>query len=383
MVLEAIQTEAQEIPEIIKSDYWELPICNLGEGKYAWRPRSAYLCYKLFDGPPVTGRMHGINLNRDLLIGAHGPRGATKTLTIAYLLAKKLRMGQPVWNNFPISFYVVEPTCWDVCETHRCGSCRVGDLSYYESRPLDFDKLYTFNSELSNGAVGLTELQYYAESRTSLRLQNRFLSYQIMQIRKSALSFFYDVQDEAWADKRFSWSDDIKIYCSDVSKMNYMANSVDHELDEGEIGQWRIRDISGICTGVQYTKSRIEYGPYQFMGSKFWWIYPTKWKIDVYDAVNSMKQDQHKADATARLGQAVTKAINFFLDSEKAEVYSKDFWVKASELGGFSVPPTEGGKVMVAYGIERVQHGQNKWYYDLSSVLEKAGDNGAKGKENR
>src|SRR4030042_3942033 len=136
----------------------------------------------------MSGRTHGLNLSKDLLIGAHGPRGATKTLTISFLLAKKLRAGMPAWTNWPISFYVVEPTCYDVCDRHDlCATCKKGHKTYYESMPLNFDKLYTFNSEISDGVVGITELQYYAEARTSGRGQNRMLSYQLMQIRKSAL----------------------------------------------------------------------------------------------------------------------------------------------------------------------------------------------------
>jgi hypothetical protein len=204
-IIETIKQEPGKV-ETIKSDHWELPVCNLGSGKYLWRPKTAYLPYSLFDGPEMSRRTHGINLNKDLLIGIHGPRGATKTLTNSFLIAKKMRAKQHAWCNWPVSFYVIEQSCYDKCERNDwyCPFCKHGDLSYYENYPLDFDKLYTFNSELSEGAVGLTETQYYAESRTSGRGQNRMLSYQLMQIRKSALSFFYDVQDPETVDKRFA-----------------------------------------------------------------------------------------------------------------------------------------------------------------------------------
>lgn len=357
--------------EIIRSDNWELPVCNLGTGKYAWRPKTAVLPYYLFEGPSMTRRTHGINLTKDLSIGVHGPRGSTKTLTLSYLGAKKMRMGQPSWDNWPISFYVVEPNCWDSCKSRHCELCYHGALTYYENHPLDMDKVYNFNSELSEGKVGFTEFQYYVEARTSGRQQNRFISYQIMQIRKSALSFNYDVQNEGWVDKRFGWSDDIKIYCHDVSKMNYDMEQVGREIEEGEYSHWRIRDISGVVTGLPFAETGIEYGPYQFDGFNFWWIYPTKWKVDVYDAVYSMKQNSDKSDRVAAIGRAVALAVNAFIDENKKHVPAAEMWQRASELGGIQVSPVEGGKVLASFDIPKRQKSSGKYEYDLSVLDDK------------
>ncbi len=361
----------QEI-EIIQTDNWDLPVCNLGTGKYAWRPGTAYLPYFLLEGPEMSRRTHGINLDKDLLIGVHGPRGATKTLTVSFLIAKKMRMGMPAWTNWPISFWVIEPDCWDKCNIKNpkyCAICKRGHKTYYESFPLNFDKLYTFNSEISDGACGITELQYYAESRTSGRGQNRMLSYQLMQIRKSAMSFFYDVQNPRWADNRFSWSDDVKIFCRDLAKMNYDLASVGHEIQEGEYSHWMIRDISGVLTGVQYEESQLEYGPYQFDGFNFWHIYPTRWKIDVYEAVYSMQQQSEKADKDAAVGKGIQMAVDFFLDEGKIKVMAAELWAKAKELSGIAITPEAGGKVLAAYNIERKQKSGGKYCYDLSPFL--------------
>jgi len=364
LLLETKEPKAKEI-EIIRSDNWELPLLNLGKGKYEWRPKTAVLPYYLFEGPSMTRRTHGINLSKDLSIGVHGPRGSTKTLSMSYLIAKKLRMGQPCWGNWPISFYVVEPNCWDKCESRYCHLCYKGALTYYENMPLDMDKVYTFNDELSEGIVSFTEFQYYVEARTSGRQQNRFLSYQIMQIRKSALSFYYDVQNEGWVDKRFGWSDDIKIYCWDLSKMNYDFDQAGREIEEGEYSHWTVKDMSGVVTGVPFEKSGIEYGPWQFDGYNFWWIYPTKWKISVYDAVYSMKQESEKADRLALVGQAIGLAVNYFLDQKKTKVQASDMWAKASAFAGFEVNPVEGGKVLSSYEVPKSQS-RSKWFYDLS-----------------
>jgi len=364
LLLEIEKTQENEI-EIINSENWELPVMNLGKGKYEWRPKTAVLPYYLFDGPKMTRRTHGINLIKDLSIGVHGPRGSTKTLTLSYLNAKKMRMGQPCWCNWPISFYVVEPNCWDNCQSRYCHFCYKGALTYYENLPIDMDKVYTFNDELSEGNVSFTEFQYYVEARTSGRQQNRFLSYQIMQIRKSALSFYYDVQNEGWVDKRFGWSDDIKIYCWDLSKMNYDYEQVGREIEEGEYSHWYVKDMSGVVTGVPFEKSGIEYGPWQFDCFNFWWIFPTKWKISVYDAVYSMKQDSDRADKQAQIGHAISEAINYFLEQKKYKVRSDLMWSKATELSGIEINPVSGGKVLASYKVPKSEN-RGKWYYDIS-----------------
>jgi len=363
------KTQEQDI-EIIKSDNWELPVMNLGEGKYLWRPKTAVLPYYLFEGPSLTHRSHGINLTKDLSIGVHGPRGSTKTLTLSFLSAKKMRMGQPSWDNWPISFYVVEPNCWDKCKDHRCNLCYKGALTYYENFPLDMDKVYTFDSELSKGQVGFTEFQYYVEARTSGRIQNRLLSYQIMQIRKSALSFFYDVQNEGWVDKRFGWSDDIKIFCRDVSRMNYDYEQVGREIEEGEFSHWTIKDISGVATGIPFADSQLEYGPYQFDGYNFWWIYPTKWKIDVYDAVYSMKQDTTKADKEAIIGQAVMEAVGSFLEEKRYQVFTTEMAERATRLSGIQISTIQCGRVLSPLEVPRPQNPKGKCLYDLTVFLE-------------
>jgi len=365
-------TQEQELPqeldiETIQSQNWELPVCNLGKGKYEWRPGMAHLPYFYFDGPVIGRFAHGVDLNKDYIVSAHGPRGACKTDTISFLAAKKMRMGQPVWGNWPISFFVVEKDCYDSCElpNWRCVKCRKGHQTYYENSPLNFDKLYTFNTEIANGSVAITEMQYYAEARTSGRTQNRLLGYHLMQIRKSAMSFFYDVQNENWVDNRFRWSDDLEIHCNDVSKLPYEGE----DIDEGAICHWKIRDMSGVATGQRYIDSKIEYGPFQFDAFRFWWIYPTKWKVDVYDAVYSLKQGSDKADKQAKMGKGIELALNYFIEMGESMPVGNDIWRKASELGGIVIPPVVGGKILSQYGLQKVLIKQ-QWHYDLKPLTD-------------
>lgn len=369
-----IEGDGQEI-QFIRSDNWDLPVFNLGEGRYLWRPYQACLPYHLFNGPMVGRRSHGISLEKDMIISAHGARGGCKTTTLSFLCAKKLRMGQPVWGNWPLSFYVVEKDCWDKCDLNLKGStnafcrrCRKGHKTYYENKPIDFDLLYSFNSEITHGTVGITEMQYYAEARTSGGKQNRLLSYQLMQIRKSALGFLYDVQNERWVDNRFRWSDDTEIHCSDVSKMTYIGQ----DLEEGEIAHWNIRDISGFSTGKRYEESKIEYGPFQFDAWTFWGTFPTHWKVDVFEAVNSYKRyaskNDEKADKRSAVGEAMRLSLEYYIDKGEEEVVFTALRLKAEELGGMKVAPISAGLFLASFGLEkRVSSG--KTLYDLRPMI--------------
>jgi len=369
--------EGQEV-EFIHSQNWELPVFNLGDGIYTWRPGQACLPYHLFLGPAISRRSHGITLEKDLIISAHGPRGACKTATLSFLSAKKLRMGQTVWANWPVSFYVVEQDCWDSCSLNANGStnaycrrCKKGHKTYYENSPLDFDKLYSFNSEISKGTVAITEMQYYAEARTSGGKQNRFLSYQLMQIRKSALSFLYDVQNERWVDNRFRWSDDLELHCADVSKMNYLGP----DIEEGAVAHWRIRDVSGVLTGKLYDESKMEYGPYQFTAWPFWSIYPTKWKVDVFEAVNSYKKhtemNNEKLDKDARFGEIMRQTLDYFLDQGVHDINFNEIRRKAMELGGDGVPfsPVKVGQFLGVFGLQK-RKSKGSTIYDLTPIYD-------------
>lgn len=348
--IEEPQIEQAEKEESIKTKYWELPVASLDK----WRPYTAHIDYRLFLGPRIEGKKHGLSLDRDLVGGIHGPRGSGKSETLSYLVAKKMRAGQPAWTNYPISFYVIEED---------------GSETYYESMPLDMDKFYAFSSEIRKGVVAITELQYFVESRTSGKEQNRIASYQLMQIRKTALSFLYDVQNPRWIDNRFGWSADFVLNCSDVAKLDYDLGFTGRTLREGEFIHWKLRDISGILTGKPYSDEfPIEYGPYQFPGSKWWDIYPTHFIVDVYEAVHGIKKKEDKQEA---ISAALELAIQFFLNKGEQEVASKDVWDKASELGSVIVPPNLGGQILASFGItKKYKSYTGKYYYNLGILLD-------------
>jgi len=366
-----METEVQEREEelveqeIVRTSYWELPKESL-EG---WQPYSAVVDHSLFYGPDIAyAGGKGLSLHKDLMGGIHGARGAGKSEFLSFLLAKKMRSGKSVWTNYPIAFYVREPN---------------GGLTPYESHPLDFDKFYSFSREVRNGAVGITELQYYVEARTSGRQQNRIMTYQIMQLRKTALSFLYDVQDRGWVDKRFGWSNDFDIECADIAKMTYDRSSVRDfpigavergALREGAYVRFHLEDTSGVLTGTPFKKNQKQYGPYQFAGWNFWNIYPTHFLVDVYEAVHSYKKATEKAGEMDALAEALEKSIEQFLTEGTYEVPAPELWesVRCVLNNDFKTPIA--GKLMASWGIpSRVLGGgkyRGKLGYNIGALLE-------------
>lgn len=371
MVAELVKEyEDEEVEQkIIRTLNWDLPKESL-EG---WLPYSAVVDHSLFLGPNIDfAGGKGLSLHKDLMGGIHGPRGAGKTELLSYLLAKKMRMGRQVWSNYPIAFYVREPN---------------GGLTPYESHPLDFDKFYAFSREVRNGAVGLTELQYYVESRTSGRQQNRIMTYQIMQIRKTALSFLYDVQDRGWVDKRFGWSNDFDIECADIAKMSYDRSTVrdfpSHILDRGALREgayvrFHLEDTSGVLTGRPFKRSHRFHGPYQFAGYNFWDIYPTHFIVDVYEAVHSYKKKSEKAEGMDALAGALESAINELLAEGVYEIPSPDLWEKTRGFLGKEFDSKTAGAILSNWGVTSRRLGgvkfRGKLAYNIGALLEeKAG----------
>lgn len=357
----------QELAEqkIIKTAYWELPEDSL-EG---WVPYSAKIDYRYFLGPNLNyAGGKGLSLHKDLMGGIHGARGAGKSLLLSYLLAKKLRAGKPVWTNYPIAFYVREPN---------------GSLTPYESYPLDFDKFYTFSREVRNGAVGITELQYYVESRTSGRQQNRIMGYQIMQIRKTALSFLYDVQDRGWVDKRFGWSNDFDIECFDIAKMSYKRSEVQRlpsealdkhgSLKEGALVRVVLEDTSGVLTGKPFRRDPHFYKRL-FEGWRFWDIYPTHFIVDVYDAVHSFKKKTEKTDEMDALASALETACNQCLEESIYEVLAPDLWERTRTVLGREFSTVIAGRILSSWGVPSRQLGgrtnRGKLAYNIGALLE-------------
>jgi hypothetical protein len=358
MVIEApVKTEK----EVIKTQNWELPVESLD----GWRPYTAEIPYQCLEGPDTGHHKRSFNLFRDMMIGINGARGAGKSTTNTFLAMKKMRMGKPCWSNVPISFYVLEAD---------------GSRTYYESMPLDVEKFSNFSPELRRGVVSIQELQYYVEARTSGRLQNRMMSYGIMQIRKTANSFFYDVQDPSWVDKRFGWSNDCDIECTDASKLNYDLKGDFPQylledgkyLKEGVITLWTIKDTSGILTGIPFKKSGVPVVENaQFKSWYIWDSFPTHFIVDAWAAYHSIKtkDDNKKKEQEALLG-VIEEAINRLLQQGKGEVVSSELWNMIEELSGKEVNKQVAGALLKDCGIPKRQRADGNNYYNIAVLLD-------------
>lgn len=346
---------------IIHSQHWEMPESCL----QGWRPFTAVISHERLLGPNLNGYGKGFGLHKDLLGGIHGSRGSGKSEFLSFLLGKKMRSGKPVWANYPISFFVIEED---------------GGVTYYENLPLDLNKFYAFSPLVRNGAVGVTELQYYVEARTSGKKQNRVASYQIMQIRKTALSFLYDVQDRGWVDKRFGWSNDFDLECTDIAKLPYNRQSLHGFppkvfdeygcLREGAYVRFLFEDTSGFATGVPFRKNPIQHGPYQFAGHNFWDIYPTHFIVDAYEAMNSYKEKNDKLEAKDLMANSLEMAIDMFIDSNEYEIIAADLWAKAEEIAGIKLNHQQCGVQLKDWGIPNRQVGsKGKWAYNLGVLV--------------
>jgi hypothetical protein len=349
-----------EDQEIIKTKYWELPANSLD----GWRPRTCIIDYNRLLLPVGNSHERGFNLMRDMMVGITGPRGAGKSNTNTFLAIKKMRMGKQCWSNVPISFFVREED---------------GGLTYYESMPLDVEKFSNFSPELRNGVVSIQELQYYVEARTSGRLQNRSMGYGIMQIRKTANSFFYDVQDQSWVDKRFGWSNDTDIECKDAAKLNVDIDGelpggmFDewHYLKEGAVSLWKIWDTSGISTGIPSKESHEPIGEFQFDAWWFWGASPTHFIVDAWAAYNSIKskgdiRKQERSNMTAILEQVISK----LLQQGNAEATGPEIWEGYKIITGKDIDKNMAGSIIKEAGIPKRQGKGGDWFYTISVLLD-------------
>jgi hypothetical protein len=294
-------------------------------------------------------------------------------------------MGKPVWTNYPISFYVAERGYLTGNESDifmQLGPCHwqniEGSLSYYESMPLDLDKFYTFHQELRRGAVGITELTYFVDSRSSLSGQNKIAGYQIMQIRKTANSFLYDLQNPDWADRRFGWSADFEIECSDVAKMRYDYESVGRELDEGELTRWWMKDISGLMTGIQFKKNEKLLGPYQFRAYLFWLIYPTHFIIDAYEAAHSYKKDKEKKSNQDLIATAINETLNEYIEQGIFKIAGDELMKAIHSRTDLEVSNVTLGRILASVGVTSKQNWTGKRDYFLDPLIKGDGEEGEK-----
>ena len=363
------ETKERKPEEIIESMNWRW---EEWRGR-PWRPFTSFLLYDIFGGPNVR-HGKGLDLKKNLVIYCDGARGGGKTLVMTCLLAKEMRIDKPVWTNYPISFFVQETDTFTGHESDHYNQLNPnhwinddGTLSYYESMELNLDKFYTFDREIRDGAVGIDELQYFVEARTSGKFQNRVASYQLMQIRKTANSFLYTVQNPDWVDKRFGWSADVDLLCKDMSNIPIDHRIFGRELDEGEFVRVKPRDLSGIISGTQYKDTMRDLASMQVEAYKFWGTYPTNFIVDPEAAASSAdninpknKNKKMREDRDAAFAMAMEGIISEDMAMGKERIASVELWDRIKEQG-IEIPHNKAGEILRGMGILPTNN-QNKYY---------------------
>ena len=142
-----------------------------------------------------------------------------------------------------------------------------------------------------------------------------------------------------------------------MSTRPYDRRALGHELEEGEIGRWIIRDISGVITGEPYEDTGREIGPYQFDGFNFWEIYPTHFIVDPQAAMDSAsnvnpaaKKQKEKHDREAAFVAAVEQILSEDIELGCDRISSVDLWRRV-EAQGVAIPHNKAGEVLRSMGV--------------------------------
>ncbi len=168
-----------------------------------------------------------LSLDGAYVLGCTGRRGDMKSLTVATWIAKKLAIGDPVWSNMAVKFYLNDGN---------------DNLTLCETKPLNMDALYRLEKKLNGGAVAISELQYFADARQSNSLKNRLINAAIFQVRKRALSFYFDCKYLTWIDLRIRAELDTEFHCRDFA---HTEDGIEHRAPLGILALHEIRDLAG------------------------------------------------------------------------------------------------------------------------------------------
>lgn len=254
------------------------PSGNGGRRKYVTTIPTLYEAqlFKSGLGDDSGERPRSVSLYESLIIGFSGPRGGSKTASLAYAAIKARTLGLPVWSNFHIEFDLVR---------------RNGQKERLTVDPLDFQKLYTLDESIQGGLIVIDEYQEYSNQWASAKneLQNAFWG----QIRKNDLSFYYTSKVIRWVNNRVRYETDLEMECHDVW---YTADSdYTEKHDKGENSFWRPYDLSGKITGRMWKEGDPPSSPdIRFYIKPLWGSYNTQKKIDVFEAHAGVTMDLQK-----------------------------------------------------------------------------------------
>ena len=311
------------------------------------------------DGPRT------LTLGTARIILATGLKGGGKSLTLAYLGAKSLVTGVPVWSNMNIKF-------WLVTDDHG--------LIYCESMPLDWSAFLCLSKDLVNGAIVIDELTYFLSSRQTQSIRNRIINAGINQVRKRTLDFYASVKFIRQVDVNMRDELDCEFACTDKAQL---GGGQDIGLPKGCFIDWEVRDISG-WSGNPVKVNRYDdivednshpiysvHRPHrQFDGRPFWPIYNSYEVIDTADAFRKVRLDLRETVISDRPDESArTNVISSLIDTFRDEGYEQ---VECGDMrqviqkAGLDISERELGKILKnSFGITRKRTNRAN-YYNIS-----------------
>jgi hypothetical protein len=294
-----------------------------------------------------------------------GHRGSGKTLALTALAAEfMIGRHKQCWANYRIHFDVPE------------GRGKHRRIVHYESKPLDMGALMTFDAGVSDGIVLIDELQYYANSRRSMSLQNRMLDAILIQLRHRHLSFGFTVQKLEWVDNRIQWQTDLLYEMTDLLVRPFGSA---YE-DDDEVPTRRGQILGFIRTNMSgYLPGAIGIGrPGKLYGERYWKAYSTEEIIDALDAMTPYRLalgekiiSRSDPAQAAAVGQRLTEFVESLRSAGRDRLTTQEFWEEAGRAG-ITGSPRQLGQYLRPMGV-RYKGGHNGTFYEIPLVPPEVG----------
>lgn len=221
-------------------------------------------------------------LNRDIVIGFIGDRGAGKSVSGSQVAVRDgMVRGEPCFSNIGITpqFRVT-----DELAQYWCGAdygLKEGGTVAYASQELDIYKFLQFSDEYSDGWIFIDEINIaLADARRSMSYQNLGAADIGQQLRKLRSGFIYTCISEAFVDVRIRDITDFTIKSHDAlfSRDNKVAER------EGEYFNWAIHPMTEKAAYILRTYQKylgygkgVEPTPATISG-KAWWGFIDTWQ---------------------------------------------------------------------------------------------------------
>ncbi len=309
-------------------------------------------------------------INDSTVIASTGLKGSGKSLLLAWLGAKALAIGMPVWSNMGIKLYLFTDE---------------NQLELLESKKLDWNAFLMLSSELEHGAVVIDELSYYASSRQSSSVRNRILNSIVNQVRKRALDFYVSVKFLRQIDVNVRDEISAEFACEDLA---LRPKGQAMRLPRGCFIGWCVRDISGWSGHPISRRGLLDFEPLAsfvehdqpiyanrgiekiFSGRPFWPIYDSYEVVNMLDAFRKIRLDLNDMVITDKRGRddvidTLYACADIFREVGELHVPCDDFR-QAAAGAGLNLSDQKLGALLGDISVPRVRSRSGS-YYDISN----------------